>query len=135
MLRVTETQYAALEAHFAEDFVERMTRQLVISFPVECHAKGRRDVEDFIRASIERARGKTIGATLEADLRRYIVAEFVMGIETTATVVATERARILHRDGRVDPTILVFLTYQAMLAKITPQGPPPPPDPEYEARA
>lgn len=134
MLRVTDTQYAALEAHFAEEFVEQMTRQLMVSFPVECRAKGRLALVDFIRASIARARGKTIGATIESDFRRYVVTEFVMGIDPTANVVAHERARLLERDGSVDPTILIFLAYQEMLAKIMPASPPPP-DVEYEAVA
>ncbi len=135
MLRVTELQYAALEAHFAEQFVEQMTRQLVVSFPVECRAKGQQQLVEFIRASIDRARGKTIGAAIESDFRRYVVTEFVMGIDPTANVVASERARLLARDGAVDPTILIFLTYQEMLAKVMPEGPPPPPQEEYEAIA
>jgi hypothetical protein len=135
MLRVSDTQYAALEVYFAEEFVEQMTRQLFVSFPVECQAKGRSAIVQFIRASIDRARGKAIQATLEADFRRYVVTEFILGIDETAQVVASERARILERDGEVDPTILIFLTYQAMLAKITPNVPPPPPQEEYEAIA
>ena len=135
MLRVSDTQYAALEAYFVEEFVEQMARHLVVSFPIECQAKGRHALLAFIRASIQRARGQTIKATLEADFRRYIVAEFVLGVDATANVVASERARLLERDGEVDPTILIFLTYQALLAKIMPEGPPPPLDVEYEAVA
>ena len=135
MLRVSDAQYAALEAYFAEEFVDQMTRQLFLSFPAECKAKGKRVVTNFVHASIERAREKRIGATLESDYRRYVVTEFVLGIDETKKIVDAERARILARDGQVDPTILIFLTYQAMLAKLMPEGPPPPPDPEYEAIA
>jgi hypothetical protein len=135
MLRVTDTQYAVLEAHFAGEFIEQMARQLVVSFPAECQGQGREALLKFVRASIERARGKTIGATIESDFRRYVVAEFVMGIDVTAQVVASERARLLERDGAIDPTVLVFVTYQEMLARITPAGPPPPPDVEYEVIA
>jgi hypothetical protein len=135
MLRVSDAQFAALQAHFAAEFIERMTRELFASFPVECNSQGRVAVADFVRASIDRARSDTIGATLESDFRRFVVTEFVMGVETTDNVVASERQRLTERDGDVDPTILIFLTYQAMLARIMPKGPPPPPDPEYEAIA
>jgi hypothetical protein len=123
MIRVNDTQFAALESYFTEDFVERMGRILYSSFPEECRAKGRSAVLQFIRASMARARGPAIGVTLDEDFRRYVVTEFVLGINETAKIAASERARLLERDGSVDPTILVFCTYQAMSGKVMTQKP------------
>lgn len=133
MLRVNEAQFAALEAYFGEEFVEQVTRTLFASFPVECQAQGREAVWQFVRASMTRARGKTIGAMLDADLRRYVATEFVLGVEETAKIVASERERIFARDGEVDPTILVFCVYQEMLGKLMSSRSAPTPKAEYEA--
>lgn len=135
MLRVNEIQLATLEAHFAEEFVGHMTRTLFLSFPAQCQARGRESITTFVRESITRARGKTIGTNLEVDFRRYVVTEFVLGVEPTAKIAAEERKRLEARDGRVDPSILVFLIYQAMLGQVMPKSPPPPPQTEYEVCA
>ena len=133
MLRVNDVQFAALEVYFGEEFVEQMTRNLFSSFPVECQTQGREAVLQFVRTSIGRARGKTIGAKLDADLRRYITTEFVLGLDETGKLAVKERERLLARDGEVDPTILVFCLYQEMIGKLLPKDPPPPPQAEYEA--
>lgn len=132
MLRVNNTQYAALEAHYAEEFVQQMTRRLFKSFPDECKQQGRNAIADFTRESVHRARGPAIGATIESDFQRYVVVEFVLGIDEAKQIANEERARLVDRDGKADPTLLIFQMYQAMQAKIMPEPPPPPPDLEYE---
>ncbi|HRI66009.1 MAG TPA: hypothetical protein PK156_17295 [Polyangium sp.] len=133
MIRVNETQFAALEAYFGEEFVEQMARNLVSSFPVECKPLGREAVLQFVRASVTRARGQTIGAVLDVDLRRYVVTEFVLGLDETAKIAKSERERVLARDGKVDPTVLVFCLYQEMRGRLMTKAPARPQQVENEA--
>jgi hypothetical protein len=123
MFRVKEAQLKALEAHYAEEFVEAMTDILFDAFPEECSAEGRAAVLDFVRASAARARG--LGATLESDLRRYVTTDYIVGTEVMPEMIAAERARLIKDNGEVDPTILIFRTYQAMLARLEAPAPSP----------
>jgi hypothetical protein len=133
MLRVSEAQFATLEAYFGEEFAERMTEILFRSFPVDCEASGRADVFEFTRSSLGRARA--LGATVESDLGRYVATEFVVGTLAMAKMVEAERARLLEKQGSATPTEIIFLAHQAMLARFGDDGPPPPSAPVYEVIA
>jgi len=130
VLRVSEAQYAALEAYFGDEFAERMTTILFSSFPAECKPKGRKRVLAFVCASIDRAR--SLGATLESDFQRFVVTEFVAGVADMKAMLEVQRKRLLERDGFAHPTLLIFLTYQAMLGRFTDDDPPQSEDPVFE---
>lgn len=130
MLRVNQVQFEALDAYYMEELAERTTATLFQHFPADCEPRGHAAVLDFARASLARARD--LEATLEPDLSRYVITEFIVGTEAMAEIVAEERARLLEREKTVDPTSLIFASYRAMFARLKDDRPEPPPDPVYE---
>lgn len=116
MLRVSETQYAALEAHYSEEFAEQMVGTLFRSFPTDCAEMSHEEALAFVRASIGRARA--IGARRGSEWGKFVVTEFVLGTRAMDAKLAEQRERLLARDGSVDPTILIHRTYEAMLAQL-----------------
>jgi len=116
VLRISTTQMAALEAYYTEEFARQMTATLLRAFPTECKAKGSAAVLAFVRESVARARA--LGTTLESDFRRHVTTEFVVGVAVMEEMLSEQRERLLSREGIVDPTVLIFLTYQAMFARL-----------------
>jgi hypothetical protein len=117
MLKVSEDQLAALEAHFGEEFAVRMTDVLFRSFPRDCEETGREGILVFVRASLKRARAFRVER--ESDLGKYVVTEFVAGTAAMREMVREQREKLRAAGGRrVDPTILVQRTYEAMFRQL-----------------
>jgi len=129
MFRVSEAQFAALEAHYADAFVQRMVGVLFESFPRECKQRGRKGVLASVRASVARVR-EEVGAKLESDFRLWVVIEFLLGVEATRELCEAQKKRLLLRDGETTPSRVVIATYYAMFGRIAPRVEPEP-DPEY----
>src|SRR5690349_15821523 len=103
MLRISEAQLSALEAHYNEEFFERMTDDLFDAFPAKCRKKGRDRVMAFVRGSVARVR-ESVGTAIESDYRLWVVTEFVLGSKVTREICEQKRAQLVERDGRADPT-------------------------------